>query len=54
MALRRVYGEGNEIQSVERAIAMKINKSKHNKKHLSASRLANTSELSIRDASIYD
>jgi len=40
MALRRIYGEGNEARSIERAIALKINKSKHSINQLSATRIS--------------
>ena len=45
MALRKIYGEGNEVQSVECAIALKINKSKHNMRQLSATRLSSQGSL---------
>lgn len=45
MALRKIYGEGNEVRSVERAIALKINKSKHNMMQLSATHLSSQGSL---------
>jgi hypothetical protein len=48
MALRKIYGEGNEVRSVERVIALKINKSKkskHNMRQLSATRLSRQGSL---------
>jgi peptidoglycan hydrolase CwlO-like protein len=40
LALRRIYGEGNETRSVERVISLKINKSKHYIGNLGASQVS--------------